>query len=125
MEKDDIVVSDYKRSPAKHKKRKFKHKRQQENQQYWFLFGVILIALAVVLGSILGLKVPVVPVCVILVMEALLAVCLHDVPIWLHGVVMLIQLIAGAVCSEVVFMLLCVIIYVTGILTLKYLKEDQ
>ena len=98
---------------------------KQENQQYWFLFGVILIALAVVLGSILGLKVPVVPVCVILVMEALLAVCLHDVPIWLHGVVMLIQLIAGAVCSEVVFMLLCVIIYVTGILTLKYLKEDQ
>lgn len=125
MEKDDIVVSDYKRSPAKHKKRKFKHKRQQENQQYWFLFGVILIALAVVLGSILGLKVPVVPVCVILVMEALLAVCLHDVPIWLHGVVMLIQLIAGAVCCKVVFMLLCVIIYVTGILTLKYLKEDQ
>ena len=32
MEKDDIVVSDYKRSPAKHKKRKFKHKRQQDIQ---------------------------------------------------------------------------------------------
>ena len=84
-----------------------------------------MIALAVVLGSILGLKLPVVPVCVLLVLEALLAVCLHDVPVGLHGVVMLIQLIAGAVCSEVVFMLLCVIIYVTGILTLKYLKEDQ
>ena len=40
MEKDDIVVSDYKRSPAKHKKRKFKHKRQQENQQYSSVFQV-------------------------------------------------------------------------------------
>ena len=29
---------------------------------------------------------------------------MHDVPIWLHGLVVLVQIIAGAICGKLVFM---------------------
>ena len=61
---------------------------------------MIVVALAAILVSILALKIPVVPVCLIIVLEAGIAVCLHDVPIWLHGLVVLVQIIAGAICGK-------------------------
>ena len=71
------------------------------NSIYSFL-GVIVVALAAILVSILALKIPVVPVCLIIVLEAGIAVCLHDVPIWLHGLVVLVQIIAGAICGKLI-----------------------
>ena len=129
---DVIVVDDFKRTASKHKKKKFRHKRQnpflgfvENNTQALVLFGVIIAALAVVLISAFTLKISVVAVCIIVVLEAALAVCLHDVPIWLHGLVVIAEIVAGALCAKVVFMILCAIIYVAGILSLKVLKEAR
>ena len=89
---ENVVVEDFKRTNAKKSKKKFRHRQQnpvlafyEDNKQYLLLFGVIVVALAAILVSILALKIPVVPVCLIIVLEAGIAVCLHDVPIWLHG----------------------------------------
>ena len=89
---ENVVVEDFKRTNAKKSKKKFRHRQQnpvlafyEDNKQYLLLFGVIVVALAAILASILALKIPVVPVCLIIVLEAGIAVCLHDVPIWLHG----------------------------------------
>ena len=99
---ENVVVEDFKRTNAKKSKKKFRHRQQnpvlafyEDNKQYLLLFGVIVVALAAILVSILALKIPVVPVCLIIVLEAGIAVCLHDVPIWLHGLVVLVQIIAG------------------------------
>ena len=128
---DEIFIDDIKKSP-KHKKKKFRYRKQNpiyafmlDNTQALVLFGVIIAALAVVLISALALKIPVAAVCVIVVLEATLAVCLHDVPIWLHGLVVIAEIIAGAFCTKIVFMVLCALIYVIGILTLKFLKEER
>ena len=103
---ENVVVEDFKRTNAKKSKKKFRHRQQnpvlafyEDNKQYLLLFGVIVVALAAILVSILALKIPVVPVCLIIVLEAGIAVCLHDVPIWLHGLVVLVQIIAGAICG--------------------------
>ena len=114
---ENVVVEDFRRTDAKKSKKKFRHR------QYLLLFGVIVIALAAILVSILALKIPVVPVCLIIVLEAGIAVCLHDVPIWLHGLVELVQIIAGAICGKLVFMVLCALVYVVGILSLKFIRE--
>ena len=119
---ENVVVEDFKRTNAKKSKKKFRH-RQQDNKQYLLLFGVIVVALAAILVSILALKIPVVPVCLIIVLEAGIAVCLHDVPIWLHGLVVLVQIIAGAICGKLIFMVLCALVYVVGILSLKFIRE--
>ena len=62
---------------------------------------------------------PVVPVCVIVLIEVAIAACLQEVPVWVHAVIAAVQLVAGAFCGRVVFCLLCILIYVFAILTLR------
>lgn len=93
----------------------------RENKSMLILFGVIVAVLLVILISIITLQMSVVPVCVIVVIEAALAVCLHDVPIWLHGLVVIAQIVAGILCGAIMFMVLCALIYVAGILALRYI----
>lgn len=96
---------------------------ETENKSMLILFGVIVAALLVILIAILGLDVPIVPVCVIVLIEAALAVCLHDVPIWLHALVVAAQIVAGILCHNVIFVAMCVVIYLLGILTLKVVRD--
>lgn len=115
------------RVPIKERRRKSQSQSLmetlRENKSMLLLFAMIVAALAVILISILVLKVSAVPVCMIVVIEAALAVCLHDVPIWLHGLVVIGQVIAGILVGSAVFILLCAVIYLLGILTLKFMRE--
>ncbi|MCI8390898.1 MAG: hypothetical protein HFI35_09510 [Roseburia sp.] len=94
-----------------------------ENKGMLVFFGVLVAALLVILISIIGLDIPAVAVCVIAVIEIALAVCLHDVPIWLHGLVVIAQIAAGILCHNIVFIALCVVIYLLGILTLRFVRD--
>lgn len=94
-----------------------------ENKSVLMLFVVIVAALAVILVSIISLNVAAVPVCIIVVIEAALAVCLHDVPVWLHGLVVLGQIIAGLLGGNVALILMCAVIYVLCILTLRFIRD--
>lgn len=93
-----------------------------ENRSMLILFGVIVAVLLVILVSIITLKMPVVPICVIVLIEAALAACLHDVPIWLHGLVVIAQIVAGVLCGVTVFMTLCALVYIAGILSLRFIR---
>ncbi len=94
-----------------------------ENRGMLIFFGVLVAALLVILISIIGLDIPAVAVCVIVVIEVALSICLHDVPIWLHGLVVIAQLVAGILCHNVVFIALCAVIYLLGILTLRFVRD--
>ncbi len=94
-----------------------------ENKKMLILFGVIVTTLLVILVSILGLSMSPVPVCVIVLLEAGIVVCLHDVPIWLHGLVIIAQVVAGVLTGNVIFMLLCCVMYLVGILALRLLRD--
>lgn len=90
----------------------------QENREMLLLFGVIVAALAVILIGILVLELPVVPVCVVVLIEVGLAVCLNNVPIWLHVLVMAAQIAVGALCGNLIFLLLAAVLYLFAILVL-------
>lgn len=96
---------------------------ETENKKMLILFGVIVTTLLVILVSILGFGIPAVPVCVIVLLEAGIVTCLHDVPIWLHGIVVIAQVAAGFATGNAVFMLLCCVIYLVGILALRLLRD--
>ena len=49
-----------------------------ENQSMLMLFAAIVAALAVILTGIIALHMPVVPVCLIVLLETGIACCLHD-----------------------------------------------
>ena len=95
----------------------------EDNKQYLALFAVIVAALLVILVSILVLKLPVVAICIMVLMEAGIAACLQNEPIWLHGLVVLAEIIAGILCGKIVFMILLAALYVVGILVLKLLRS--
>ena len=71
-----------------------------ENQSMLMLFAVIVAALAVILTGIIALHMPVVPVCLIVLLETGIACCLHDVPIWLHAIAVIVQIIAGVLTGS-------------------------
>jgi len=91
----------------------------KENQQHLALFGIIAAALIVIMIGILRWNLPVVAVCLFVLLEAGLAVCLQDLPIWLHGAVLIIQLITGLLLGNGMFILLCAVYYVVSIFVLS------
>mgnify|MGYP000729829866 CR=1 FL=1 len=90
----------------------------RDNKKMLILFAEMVAALATILIAVLAMKIPVVP-CVIVLIEVAIAACLQEVPVWVHAVVAAVQLVAGAFCGRVVFCLLCILIYVFAILTLR------
>ncbi|MBQ8279273.1 MAG: hypothetical protein IJZ23_05480 [Roseburia sp.] len=91
----------------------------KENRQQLALSGIVIMALVVILIGILVWKLPVVSVCILVLLEAGLAVCLQDLPIWLHGAVLIAQLVLGLLFGNGMFLMVCAIFYVISILILS------
>lgn len=91
----------------------------KENKQHMVVFGMVIVALAVILNGILAWKLPVISVCIFVLLEAGLAVCLRNLPVWLHGAVLIAQLIVGLIFGNGIFILMCALYYVVSILFLS------
>ena len=75
-------------------------------------FAVIVAAM--VLIGVCVLHVPVVAMCMLVILETALAVFLHHAELWLHGVVILAEVIAGILCSKILLVVLCAGVYVAA-----------
>ena len=75
-------------------------------------FAVIVAAM--VLIGVCVLHVPVVAMCMLVILETALAVFLHHAELWLHGVVILAEVIAGILCSKLLLVVLCAVVYVAA-----------
>lgn len=72
-------------------------------------------AIVAVVVSIIAFKINVVVACLMVVLEAALAACLNRIPIWVHGLVFIAQVVCGIMASVVPFMVLMAFIYVFAI----------
>ena len=90
-----------------------------ENRDQLILFGVIIVAITIILIGILAWNVPVLLACILILLEAALAVCMQNVPIWLHGAIVIAEVITGAFFGRALFLLLCGIFYMLSILALN------
>ena len=75
-------------------------------------FAVIVAAM--VLIGVCVLHVPVVAMCMLVILETALAVFLHHAELWLLGVVILAEVIAGILCSKILLVVLCAVVYVAA-----------
>ena len=75
-------------------------------------FAVIVAAM--VLIGVCVLHVPVVAMGMLVILETALAVFLHHAELWLHGVVILAEVIAGILCSKILLVVLCAVVYVAA-----------
>lgn len=71
------------------------------------IFSIVAIVISIVAFSIN----PVIA-CVMVILEAALAATLNRIPLWIHGLVFIAQVVCGIMASQVPFMLFMVFIYV-------------
>ena len=87
--------------------------------------GIFLtVALVMILISYFALHIPLVPICTIVILEALLCACLNRIPVWVHGLFIIAEIVAGICFGKVVFMILMAVVYVAAV-TLLYLWTSQ
>ncbi len=82
------------------------------------LIGIILYVILVtimILVSYAAIGIPIFAVCSFVVLEALLCICLNQAPIFVHGIAILAEIIAGIYFGQVVFVLLMVVLYVAAV----------
>ena len=64
-----------------------------KNKMVLAVAAFALVTLAMIVIGIMALKVPAVAMCVLIILEAGLAVMLHHAELWLHGVLVLAEVI--------------------------------
>ncbi len=83
----------------------------KENKVAVALAAFCVAALAIILIGIFAVKVPVVAMCVLVILEAGIAVMMHKAELWIHGVMVLVQIIVGIIAGRTVVIILCVLVY--------------
>lgn len=96
-----------------------------KSQPYSILALYAILAVIVIIISMVVLKIPVVPVCTIVIIETLLAVCLHNLPIWLHAAVVVLEIVFGIVFGRAILMVLMAALYLAAILSLQFVLKDK
>ena len=84
----------------------------------------VVAAIRMVCGDI-GLHVSLVALSALVMLEALMAVMLHKVELWIHGVMVIAQIIAGVFTSRAVVSLLCVLVYAAAVAALWVFDLDS
>lgn len=118
-EKEEIVIEEFKTST----KRTVESGKRKGD--FIILTVFCLVFLAAILAGTFFMEVPVVWACVILVLESLIGVCLHDTPVWVHGIEMIISIVFGAIFHQMAFMLIGVVIYIATILALHFMDQQK
>ncbi len=83
--------------------------------------------LALILVATIGWGEFVVPVCVLMILEVAMAVLLHRSELWIHGILLLLHLIAGFAIGRMPLMALCMVAYTVTTLTQQFAfkKNEQ
>lgn len=96
----------------------------KEHKGIVILVSFAVVALAVILIATLGMKEFVVPVCILVIIETLIASLLRKSELWLHGVSVIVQLLIGFLIRRFPLMILCVVIYVAATVALMFIHRN-
>ena len=77
----------------------------------------VAVILTLILVATLGWGEFVVPVCVLMILEVTMAVLLHRSELWLHGILLILHIVAGILIGRVPMTMLCIVAYLTTTIT--------
>lgn len=120
-DREEIVIEEFKTS-----RKNIKNDGGEKMRKDYIIpvaYGIAM--LLAILAGIFLLDMPIVIVCIILVLESMIGVCLHDIPIWVHGIEIIISIVAGIIFKETVFMVIAAVIYVVTIFALHFMREPK
>lgn len=93
----------------------------KKNQILVAIAGFCIVAVIVIALCIGLMEEPVVPVCVLVIIEGAMAAMLHHVELWIHGVLVLAQILVGIFLGQLALVIMCAVVYIAATVTLKYL----
>ena len=79
------------------------------------LIVLCILAVVAIAVSIFAFSINPVVACIMVILEAALAACLNRIPIWVHGLVFIAQIVCGIMASQIAFMVFMALIYVFAI----------
>lgn len=118
----ESVVKEFVRRPetgrmnSKRTLQKKRRKRQDDYSQWLWLAGFCIVWIAVVICGIALCKTSAVTVILVAVLEVALSMCLCRSQIWLHGLVVVLNIVLGIVFKLTGFMILASLIYLSGVI---------
>ena len=80
-----------------------------------------IVAIMVIVG-VRVLNVPVVPMCLLVIIDA---VMLHHAELWVHGLLILAELCAGVAGEKTVLIILCAVVYIAATFALQMLDKGE
>jgi hypothetical protein len=88
---------------------------RKDNLPLIALVWLVVFSVIAIIVSCVCFNINIVIACVMVVLEAALAACLNRIPIWVHGLVFIAQIVCGILASQVPFMIFMAFIYVFAI----------
>ena len=116
----ETEISEFTRKTKESKKKDL----ELSSQPWMWPVGFALVLIAVIVCGILLCKNPVATVILVSILETLLAGCLCKSPVWLHGLVIVLNVVLGIIFHVTVFMILACVVYLAGILVLHVLEKE-
>lgn len=119
-----LEIAEFKRSDSRKEIAKYEAEMRKKR---WKLYGISAVfAAGFLIAILLGMfvfQLSVVLVCTVLILETVIAVCLHNEPIWIHGLEMLVGIGAGLVFGKPAFMIIGALVYLGAILSLYEMRQ--
>ena len=97
----------------------------KEKKTLTALVAFCVVALAMILIGVFAIKTPVVALCVLVIIQAGIAVMLHNAELWIHGAMILAEVIAGIIAGRIDLVLLCALVYVAATAALWISDKDE
>ena len=86
-------------------------------------FGLAVFVL--ILVAMLALNEFVISVCVLIILEAMMAVLLHKAELWKHAVLVVAQIVAGVIIDRVPLIIICVLAYIAAMVALHFMFKKS
>lgn len=85
----------------------------------------VILAAAMILVSYFALGIPLVPVCTLVILEAVLCACLNRIPIWTHVVIVAVQVAIGFFLDRGSLMICMAVVYVAAVVLLYLWTREE
>lgn len=85
------------------------------------LIAFVIAIFVLILIAMIALQEYVVSVCVLMILETMMAVLLHKVELWKHGVLLVAHLVAGFIIARVPLMVICMVAYIAATVALHFM----
>ena len=119
-----VEIAEFKRDNTHKKIAKHEERQRQRRRRFYGILTVFALGfLAAILSCIFVLQMPVVVVCVVLVLEVMIAACLYDAKIWAQAAAILVGIAAGVVVGRLSLMTVGAIVYLAAVLVLYGLRS--